>query len=80
MFSVALDALKEGYGYDVAYIGCDGTIGCVGRTSEILARRRCCWGSAAAMLSHDEYLHLEDWCKLQKSLFLLVMERLAKAK
>jgi acetylornithine deacetylase/succinyl-diaminopimelate desuccinylase-like protein len=77
-FAAALDALKEGYGHEVAYIGCGGTIGYVGPASEILGATPLLLGiSGGNAHSHDEYLHLEDWCKLQKSIVVL-LERLAK--
>lgn len=75
-FTTALAALEDGYGHAAAYIGCGGTIGYVGPACELLQATPLLLGiSGGNAHSHDEFLHLDDWRKLQHSLVRL-LERL----
>lgn len=75
-FATALAALEDGYGQPASYIGCGGTIGYVGPACELLGATPLLLGiSGGNAHSHDEFLHLDDWRKLQHSLVRL-MQRL----
>lgn len=75
-FATALAALEQGYGQPASYIGCGGTIGYVGPACELLGATPLLLGiSGGNAHSHDEFLHLDDWRKLQHSIVHL-LERL----
>lgn len=77
-FTAALAALEQGYGHPAAYLGSGGTIGYVGPASELLQATPLLLGiSGGNAHSHDEFLHLGDWHKLQASLVHL-LEGLAR--
>jgi len=72
-FTAALAALEQGYGQPAAYLGSGGTIGYVGPASELLQATPLLLGiSGGNAHSHDEFLHLGDWHKLQASLVHLL--------
>ena len=76
-FATALAALEDGYEKPASYIGCGGTIGYVGPACELLGATPLLLGiSGGNAHSHDEFLHLDDWRKLQHSIVRL-LERLA---
>jgi acetylornithine deacetylase/succinyl-diaminopimelate desuccinylase-like protein len=75
VFAAALRALEQGYGQPASYLGSGGTIGYVGPASELLGATPLLLGiSGGNAHSHDEYLHLGDWHKLQVSLVKLLEE------
>lgn len=69
VFATALAALEQGYGQPASYLGSGGTIGYVGPASELLGATPLLLGiSGGNAHSHDEFLHLDDWRKLQLSI------------
>ncbi len=70
MFRAAMSALSKGYSVPARFIACGGTIGYVGPASQILGAAPLLFGlSGGNIHSHNEFLELDDWRKLQESIF-----------
>jgi acetylornithine deacetylase/succinyl-diaminopimelate desuccinylase-like protein len=64
-----MQALEAGYEQPAVYLGCGGTIGYVGPAARILNCVPILMGITGGNLhSHDEFLDLPDWLRLQKSI------------
>jgi acetylornithine deacetylase/succinyl-diaminopimelate desuccinylase-like protein len=78
IFHTAMRSLQTGYGRPAKFMGCGGTIGYVGPAAQLLGCEPLLFGiSGGNAHSHEEFLDLPDWLRLQKSLAAF-LEELAK--
>jgi acetylornithine deacetylase/succinyl-diaminopimelate desuccinylase-like protein len=69
IFSTAMQALETGYQAPAKFMGCGGTIGYVGPAAKTLGCEPLLFGiSGGNAHSHEEFLDLADWLKLQRSI------------
>lgn len=69
IFHTAMQALETGYGQPAKFMGCGGTIGYVGPAAQLLGCEPLLFGiSGGNAHSHEEFLDLPDWLRLQKSI------------